>query len=97
MNTAVTACTGLKTGGVLTLSCSSECLLMASFALAGAHIIHLGSYVDFREGSEQYGWLQKDLERFSRAETPWLIVNFHAPWYHTYIAVSFSLLLITTD
>ena len=55
----------------------------------GAHVIHLGSYVDFHLGSEQYEWLQRDLEGFSRARTPWLIVNFHAPWYHTYIAVSF--------
>ncbi len=25
-------------------------------------------------------------QAFSRERTPWLIVNFHAPWYHNYIA-----------
>jgi len=57
-----------------------------SFDLAGAHVIHAGSYVDFGPGSPQYQWLQQDLAAFSRERTPWLIVNFHAPWYHNYIA-----------
>lgn len=49
-------------------------------------MIHAGSYVDFGPGSPQYQWLQQDLAAFSRERTPWLIVNFHAPWYHNYIA-----------
>jgi len=49
-------------------------------------VIHLGSYVEFGPSSPQYLWLQQDLEAFSRDKTPWLIVNFHAPWYHNYRA-----------
>ena len=55
---------------------------------AGAHVIHLGSYVDYQKGSEQYAWLEQDLANFSRRHTPFLIANLHAPFYHTYIAVS---------
>lgn len=50
-------------------------------------MLHLGSYVDFDAKSAQFEWLVEDLKSFSRARTPWLIANFHAPWYHTYIAV----------
>ena len=51
-------------------------------------MIHLGSYAPYDKQSQQYEWLLKDLAGFSRSRTPWLFVNFHSPWYHTYIAVS---------
>lgn len=35
---------------------------------------------------EQYKWLERDLEEMDREVTPWLVVNFHAPWYTTYVA-----------
>lgn len=62
---------------------------------AGAHVIHLASYEDFDSNSQQYKWLQSDLDAFSRERTPWLLVNWHAPWYHTYIAVSTESILFS--
>ncbi|CAN6339666.1 unnamed protein product [Urochloa humidicola] len=59
--------------------------LFYSFDAAGgaAHVVMLGSYAPFGEGSEQHRWLQMDLARFDRRRTPWLIVLLHAPWYNT--------------
>jgi hypothetical protein len=52
-----------------------------SYDVAAAHVVMLGCYVDYGEGSEQYAWLQQDLARVDRARTPWLIVGMHAPWW----------------
>eukprot|EP01018_Ginkgo_biloba_P012852 Gb_31158 [translate_table: standard] len=57
--------------------------LYYSFEVAGVHIIMLGSYTDYEEDSDQYKWLQADLSRVDRLQTPWLIVLLHAPWYNT--------------
>lgn len=57
--------------------------LYYSFNVAGVHVIMLGSYTDFRPGSAQYLWLQKDLGKVDRARTPWVVVLIHAPWYNT--------------
>lgn len=57
--------------------------LYYSFEVAGVHVIMLGSYTDYEEGSEQYQWLQDDLLKVDRVKTPWLIVLFHAPWYNS--------------
>ncbi|CAA0818840.1 Probable purple acid phosphatase 20 [Striga hermonthica] len=57
--------------------------LFYSFETGGAHIVMLGSYVDFEPGSAQYRWLQSDLDRVDRGKTPWLVAITHAPWYNT--------------
>ncbi|GLJ46489.1 hypothetical protein SUGI_0979710 [Cryptomeria japonica] len=57
--------------------------LYYSFEVTGVHIIMLGSYTDYEEGSDQYQWLKDDLSRVDRVKTPWLIVLFHAPWYNS--------------
>lgn len=60
--------------------------LYYSFDVAGGevHVVMLGSYVGFEEGSEQYVWLEKDLlARVDRRRTPWVVVLLHAPWYNT--------------
>ncbi|KAK1628726.1 hypothetical protein QYE76_003041 [Lolium multiflorum] len=59
--------------------------LYYSFDAAGgaAHVVMLGSYVDFEEGSEQHAWLERDLAGVDRRRTPWLVVLLHAPWYNT--------------
>ncbi|OIW11349.1 hypothetical protein TanjilG_19605 [Lupinus angustifolius] len=54
-----------------------------SFEVAGVHIIMLGSYTDFDSKSNQYKWLQGDLNNVDRKKTPWLVVMFHAPWYNS--------------
>ena len=33
--------------------------------------------------SEQYEWLEKDLKKVNRTETPWIIGVWHSPWYCT--------------
>lgn len=58
--------------------------LYYSFDVAGAvHVIMLGSYTDFDQGSDQYKWLQRDLSGIDRKKTPWVVVLLHAPWYNT--------------
>lgn len=32
----------------------------------------------------QYMWLEAELEKVNRSETPWLIVLVHSPWYNSY-------------
>lgn len=32
----------------------------------------------------QYKWLEKELPKVNRTETPWLIVVMHSPWYNSY-------------
>jgi Icc-related predicted phosphoesterase len=61
----------------------SDSNLYYSFEVAGVHVIMLGSYVEFDEGSDQHMWLQLDLMKVDRSRTPWVIVVLHAPWYNT--------------
>lgn len=39
---------------------------------------HSGKY------TPQYKWLEAELPKVNRSETPWLIVLVHAPWYNSY-------------
>ncbi len=32
----------------------------------------------------QYKWLEEELPKVNRTETPWLIVLMHSPWYNSY-------------
>ncbi|KAK9915993.1 hypothetical protein WJX75_007091 [Coccomyxa subellipsoidea] len=54
-----------------------------SYEVAGAHVVMLGSYVEYGEDSEQYKWLVQDLAGVDRGRTPWVIVGMHAPWYNS--------------
>ncbi|KAI4310543.1 hypothetical protein MLD38_035515 [Melastoma candidum] len=61
--------------------------LYYSFDVAGSvHVIMLGSYTDFDQGSPQFRWLQSDLSKVDRGRTPWVVVIVHAPWYNTNLA-----------
>ncbi|TYI44536.1 hypothetical protein ES332_A01G244400v1 [Gossypium tomentosum] len=44
--------------------------LYYSFDVAGSHIVMLGSYTDFKEGSDQYKWVEADLGKVDRTMTP---------------------------
>lgn len=57
--------------------------LYYSFDVVGVHVVMLGSYTDFDAGSDQFEWLQADLNKVDRRRTPWLVVLLHAPWYNT--------------
>ncbi|KAH7432007.1 hypothetical protein KP509_07G004100 [Ceratopteris richardii] len=59
----------------------SDSNLYYSFDVAGVHVLMLGSYTDFGQGSNQFKWLQADLAKLDRTSTPWLIAIIHAPWY----------------
>ncbi|XP_044968734.1 purple acid phosphatase 22-like [Hordeum vulgare subsp. vulgare] len=63
----------------------SKSNLYYSFDAAGGavHVLMLGSYASFQEGSEQHAWLKRDLAGVDRQRTPWLVVLLHAPWYNT--------------
>lgn len=52
-----------------------------SFETGPMHVITLSSFTRFEKGSAQYRWLLRDLARFNRSLTPWLVVQFHVPWY----------------
>ena len=41
----------------------------------------LCSYADFGSDSLQMQWLQADLAKVDREQTPWLIAMWHTPWY----------------
>ncbi|KAL4272430.1 hypothetical protein GQ457_13G001880 [Hibiscus cannabinus] len=43
----------------------------------------LGSYTDFKKGSDQYKWVEADLGKVDRTATPWVFAVMHVPWYNT--------------
>ncbi|KAJ1698400.1 hypothetical protein LUZ63_006912 [Rhynchospora breviuscula] len=51
---------------------------------ASAHIIVLSSYSAYGKYTPQYRWLEEELPKVNRSETPWLIVLVHSPWYNSY-------------
>ncbi|CAH9095501.1 unnamed protein product [Cuscuta epithymum] len=61
----------------------SDSNLYYSFEVAGVHVVMLGSYADFGNGSAQFKWLQSDLTKVDRTRTPWLVALVHAPWYNS--------------
>ncbi|XP_021764750.1 probable purple acid phosphatase 20 [Chenopodium quinoa] len=61
--------------------------LYYSFDVASeVHVIMLGSYTDFDQGSSQYTWLEGDLKKVNRKKTSWVVVVLHAPWYNSNMA-----------
>ncbi|CAI9103753.1 OLC1v1002294C2 [Oldenlandia corymbosa var. corymbosa] len=49
-----------------------------------AYIIVLASYSAYGMYTPQYNWLEEELPKVNRRETPWLIVLLHSPWYNSY-------------
>ena len=52
-----------------------------SFEYGLAHYTVFSTEHDFRSGSRQYAWLEKDLQSVDRRSTPWLILAGHRPMY----------------
>ena len=52
-----------------------------SFDSGLAHIIYLNPYTNSTPTSQQYNWLQNNLEEIDRNITPWIIIVMHCPWY----------------
>ncbi|OIW14827.1 hypothetical protein TanjilG_17052 [Lupinus angustifolius] len=59
--------------------------LWYSIKRASAYIIVLSSYSAFGKYTPQYKWLEKELPKVNRAETPWLIILMHSPIYSSYV------------
>ncbi|XP_077219965.1 purple acid phosphatase 2-like isoform X2 [Tasmannia lanceolata] len=55
-----------------------------SIKRASAYIIVLSSYSAYGKYTPQYTWLEQELPKVDRNETPWLIVLLHSPWYNSY-------------
>lgn len=45
------------------------------------HFLQISTEQEFWPGSEQYEFIQKDLESVDRSATPWVIAGFHRPLY----------------
>ncbi|KAM7479338.1 hypothetical protein LguiA_027551 [Lonicera macranthoides] len=58
--------------------------LWYSIKRASAYIIVLSSYSAYGMYTPQYEWLNSELPKVNRSETPWLIVLTHSPWYNSY-------------
>ncbi|XAR59590.1 Acid phosphatase [Bertholletia excelsa] len=58
--------------------------LWYSIKRASAYIIVLSSYSAYGTYTPQYNWLQAELPKVNRKETPWLIVIVHSPWYNSF-------------
>ena len=61
-----------------------------SFNIGKAHVVHIDSYssvstqmFDGAIADTFQTWLENDLERVNRKQTPWIIAVFHAPWYNS--------------
>ncbi|KAI8472276.1 MAG: Metallo-dependent phosphatase-like protein [Monoraphidium minutum] len=56
-----------------------------AYSLPGvARFIFITSYIPsdhYGSGTAQYKWLERELKRFNRKKTPWVVLNMHAPWY----------------
>uniref|UniRef100_A0A1J3J9J4 Purple acid phosphatase n=1 Tax=Noccaea caerulescens TaxID=107243 RepID=A0A1J3J9J4_NOCCA len=48
-----------------------------------AHIIVLSSYSAYGKYTPQYVWLEQELKKVNREETPWFIFMLHSPWYNS--------------
>ncbi|KAH7524147.1 purple acid phosphatase 2 [Ziziphus jujuba] len=59
--------------------------LWYSIKRASAYIIVLSSYSAYGKYTPQYKWLEKELPKVNRTETPWLIVIMHCPLYSSYV------------
>ncbi|XP_050205393.1 purple acid phosphatase 5-like [Mercurialis annua] len=57
--------------------------LWYSIKRASAYIIVLSSYSAYGKYTPQYTWLEQELPKVNRSETPWLIVLLHSPWYNS--------------
>ncbi|KMT00389.1 hypothetical protein BVRB_9g216940 [Beta vulgaris subsp. vulgaris] len=49
-----------------------------------AYIIVLSSYSAYGKYTPQFKWLEEELPKVNRSETPWLFVLVHSPWYNSY-------------
>eukprot|EP00042_Codosiga_hollandica_P031311 m.189441 g.189441 ORF g.189441 m.189441 type:complete len:738 (-) comp53605_c0_seq1:112-2325(-) len=57
-----------------------------SFNYGPVHVIQMSTEHDWMQGSEQYLWIENDLQNVNRTETPWVILTGHRMMYTTQLA-----------
>jgi hypothetical protein len=62
---------------------ASQRNLYWSIDYSWAHIVALSTESDYSQSSEQYKWFVNDMEKVDRSKTPWVIVQFHRPFYNS--------------
>jgi len=68
---------------VASTSSKSNNYFFHSMEYGPVHSISLSVYFNYLPGSPQWNWLWQDLLSVNRTLTPWIVVNFHNPWYTT--------------
>jgi hypothetical protein len=48
-----------------------------SFDFGSVHVVQISSEHDWQPGSEQYTWLEQDLQSVNRTATPWVVLTSH--------------------
>jgi phosphodiesterase/alkaline phosphatase D-like protein len=48
-----------------------------SFDFGSVHVVQISSEHDWLPGSEQYTWLEQDLQSVNRTQTPWVVLTSH--------------------
>jgi len=60
----------------------SETPMWYSYEAGPVHVTGMvGSYAPTDKSSAQYKFVAEDFARVNRTRTPWLVVQFHTPWY----------------
>ena len=64
---------------------SPDDIYFFSYNMGPVHVISLGSFYEggFGASSPMTIWLKNDLATVSKARTPWILVQVHAPWYNS--------------
>ena len=64
-------------------STGSNGVFWYSFDEGGVHVVTMSSEHDWRRGSRQYAWLERDLMSVDRTVTPWIVLSTHRMMYTT--------------
>jgi hypothetical protein len=48
-----------------------------SFNYGGVHVIQMSSEHDWTRDSPQYKWIEEDLKKVDRNDTPWIVLTAH--------------------
>ena len=69
-------------------------ILRYSFDYGSVHFVMMSTEHDYKKGSRQYTWLEKDLKSVDRNKTAWLVVGGHRPMYSSQKVLSNYLILL---
>ncbi|RMX63691.1 hypothetical protein DD238_006494 [Peronospora effusa] len=58
-----------------------------SFNYGGIHVVQMSTEHNWTRGSEQYKWLENDLEQVDRNVTPWVVLTAHRMMYSSQLNI----------